>query len=160
MPWPEDSYTSIESIIQNIYRKMKRQLINLSLFAAAAVCACPAWAVPAKPGIHTITTADGSELHVQLVGDEFFHQYLTEDGIPIFERDGNFYFGDVDASGNVRVSDIKVTDAGLLQRGSQRICLKPRHECSGQEPEPTGSQGSAPRDAGADDSRSEHSVQG
>ncbi len=109
---PEDSYTSIGSIIQNIYRKMKRQLINLSLLAAAAICAAPAWAVPAKPGIHTITTADGSELRVQLVGDEFFHQYLTEDGIPIFERDGNFYFGDVDASGNVRVSDIKVTDAG------------------------------------------------
>lgn len=45
------------------------------------------FAKPAKQGVMTVSTADGGELCVRLVGDEYFHQYFTEDGYPLVERD-------------------------------------------------------------------------
>lgn len=38
-------------------------------------------AVPAKPGVwRTISLTDGTQVKVQLVGDEFMHYYQSEDG--------------------------------------------------------------------------------
>lgn len=40
-----------------------------------------AMAVPAKPGVwRTISLTDGTQVKVQLVGDEFMHYYQSEDG--------------------------------------------------------------------------------
>ena len=68
-----------------------------------------AYAVPAKPGLLTRTQPDGSEINVRLLGDEFHHYFLSEDGYYIVEDAGFFYYADVDASGRTVKSDIKVT---------------------------------------------------
>ena len=40
-----------------------------------------AMAVPAKPGVwRTISLTDGTQVKVQLVGDEFMHYYQSADG--------------------------------------------------------------------------------
>ena len=78
------------------------------LLAILASVAFYTQAKPAKPGIMTITTADGDTLSVRLVGDEFFHQYFTTDGFPIIEKNGNFFYCDYDAAGNVVDSNLKV----------------------------------------------------
>ncbi|MDE6393581.1 MAG: M6 family metalloprotease domain-containing protein [Muribaculaceae bacterium] len=98
---------------------MKSNLIHISLIAAAAVCGLQATAKPAKQGIFTVPTADGSELRVRLAGDEFFHQYFTEDGYPLIERGGLFYYGDYDAEGNVIDSGIKAGD--VSRRGQEAV---------------------------------------
>lgn len=90
---------------------MKSNLINISLMTAAVACGLQVTAKPAKQGVMTVPTADGTELRVRLAGDEFFHQYFTEDGYPLIERGGLFYYGDYDAEGNVIDSGIKAVDA-------------------------------------------------
>lgn len=92
---------------------MKSNLIHISLIAAAAVSGLQATAKPAKQGIMTVPAADGTELRVRLAGDEFFHQYFTEDGYPLIERGGLFYYGDYDADGNVIDSGIRAGDMSL-----------------------------------------------
>lgn len=67
-------------------------------------------AKPAYPGLMTRHTADGETITVRLVGDETFHQYFTEDGIPLIEKEGNFYYCDYDNSGNIIDSQIKATE--------------------------------------------------
>ena len=39
------------------------------------------WAVPAKRGVWcSLSLVDGTEVKAQLVGDEFLHYYVSEDG--------------------------------------------------------------------------------
>lgn len=78
-----------------------------------ATLAVGTFAKPAKPGLMDVTTADGATLKVRLVGDEFYHQYFTEDGYPLIEKDGNFYYCDFDASGNITDSGIKAQAVNL-----------------------------------------------
>lgn len=92
---------------------MRARNFHIGLLAVAASMALQVSAKPAKQGVFTLTVADGTEIRVRLAGDEFFHQYFTEDGYPIFGRDGYFYYGDYDSSGNAVVSDLKVTNAGV-----------------------------------------------
>lgn len=89
---------------------MKKFLI-FSLITIFALAQFGALAKPAKQGLRSVTMSDGSTINVRLVGDEFFHQYFTEDGIPLVEEDGIFYYCDYDSDGNRIVSDIKATAA-------------------------------------------------
>ena len=72
-----------------------------------------ATAVPAKPGTVTITQADGTTLQVRIVGDEWNHCYLTEDGYPLAEDNGTFRYVKSDADGKLLLSPMKASDAVL-----------------------------------------------
>ncbi len=51
-------------------------------------------AIPAKPGVwRTISLTDGTQVKVQLVGDEFMHYYQSADGTryQYDESTGNYY---------------------------------------------------------------------
>lgn len=73
---------------------MKAALAGLLLSVPAI-----AMAVPAKPGVMTMTQTDGTTVQVRLIGDEFAHQYFTPDGYLLVEEGGDFYYGTVDADG-------------------------------------------------------------
>lgn len=88
---------------------MRKHTIYLAGIAVALSTVTSVMAVPAKQGLMTVTTADGTELCVRLAGDEHFHQYFTEDGYPLAERQGNFFYCDITESGEVRESGIKAT---------------------------------------------------
>ncbi len=92
---------------------MNKHLLTTALVAAALCGAQALMAVPAKPGVMRVGTADGRELNVRLVGDEFFHQYFTEDGYPLMEKDGNFYYCDYNAAGELIASGIKAQDKSM-----------------------------------------------
>ncbi len=49
-------------------------------------------AIPAKKIWRTVTQSDGSQLKVLLVGDEHLHYFLTEDNVPLVQRNRNFYY--------------------------------------------------------------------
>ena len=50
-------------------------------------------AVPAKPGFLSYTQSDGTQITVQLMGDEFFHYFVTRDGLPVDQADnGDFHY--------------------------------------------------------------------
>lgn len=75
------------------------------LFTFAIVVAWTmAMAVPAKPGLNTVTMSDGTTLQVQVLGDEWNHSLATADGLTIaLGDDGAFYYV---VSGNI--SDVRV----------------------------------------------------
>lgn len=78
---------------------------------ALALCAASTlMAVPARKGLMTVTMPNGTELRVRLAGDEFFHQYFTEDGYPLTRHQGEFHYCDITASGDMIDSGIKATD--------------------------------------------------
>ncbi len=88
---------------------MKKYFLAASLLISLLATAPRAAAVPAKPGLMTVTASDGSELKVRLVGDEYFHYFTTEDGYLLTERDGRFFYADIDAAGEVASSGIAAT---------------------------------------------------
>lgn len=84
---------------------MKRSVTMMGLAMVAAV-GFQALAVPARPGLRSVMMPDGSVVKVRLVGDESFHQYFTEDGYPLVQQDGYFYYSDITADGDVVNSGI------------------------------------------------------
>ncbi len=83
------------------------------LSSAVALSAFVAMAVPAKPGLLTMEQADGPEIQVRLIGDEYSHYYLSEDGYLLAEENGNFYYADIDSDGEVVTSDLKAVSPAL-----------------------------------------------
>lgn len=86
---------------------------SVLLIAAMAFAKDTAFAVPAKPGLLTMTQSDGTEINVRLVGDEHAHYYLSEDGYLLINDNDTFYYGHTDAVGNIVCSDIVARPAAL-----------------------------------------------
>lgn len=132
---------------------MKKYIYQIGLLTFAAACGLQAVGKPARQGLMTVPTADGSQLKVRLAGDEFFHQYFTEDGYPLIEKDGSFYYCDYDANGDVVSSGIKagavsargaaarsflagVDKGSLEQRIQKRASRAPRRASAVSQPVP------------------------
>lgn len=79
---------------------------------ATAALSVSAWAVPAKQGLLTVETADGSTIKVRIVGDEWGHYYLSEDGYLLTRgADDFFYYSDYDSStGRLKPTAVRATD--------------------------------------------------
>lgn len=102
---------------------MKFAKICSSLFVAAAALCAPvvSMAVPAKPGLLTMKQADGSELTVRLVGDEFTHYYLSEDNYLLLNVNDKFYYGNTDANGKIVNTGIRANQ--LARRTPDELSL-------------------------------------
>lgn len=105
---------------------MKAALAGLLLSVPAI-----AMAVPAKPGVMTMTQTDGTTVQVRLIGDEFAHQYFTPDGYLLVEEGGDFYYGTVDADGIAsktayRASDTRTAEVSAFLAGIDREQAKGR----------------------------------
>lgn len=105
---------------------MKAALAGLLLSVPAI-----AMAVPAKPGVMTMTQTDGTTVQVRLIGDEFAHQYFTPDGYLLVEEGGDFYYGTVDADGIAsktayRASDTRTAEVSAFLAGIDREQAKER----------------------------------
>lgn len=62
---------------------MKKKIFLLNALLCMALSL---WAVPAKQGVwRSVSLVDGTEVRVQLVGDEFSHYYVSEDGTKYVE---------------------------------------------------------------------------
>lgn len=79
---------------------------------------------------------DGSYVSLSLFGDELMHYYLTEDSIPAFEKEGNFYYGEF-IEGELKISDVLVHNSGcrstrekiFVEKGKELLSfLKSNHK--------------------------------
>lgn len=91
----------------------KTSIIGALSAGIITLCSMDAMAVPARPGLFTVMQPDGTEISVRLVGDEYNHYYLSEDGYLLVNVDDTFYYGDVDTSGAVVRSEFMARDASL-----------------------------------------------
>lgn len=72
-------------------------------------CAIDAFAVPAKRIPVTVKQCDGTSITLHLIGDECFHYFITNDSIPVFEKNSSYYLGYVD-NGSLSVSNVVAHD--------------------------------------------------
>lgn len=87
-------------------------LKSILIGTACILCAGASQAVPAKPGVIDVTMPDGTTMAVRLVGDEYYHLCLTEDGYPLVEGDdGYYYYGEPAADGRMLSSGIRAANA-------------------------------------------------
>ena len=50
-----------------------------------ALMTMSAFAIPAMKGLRTVKQTDGTELQIQLIGDEYFSYHATADGVPVIK---------------------------------------------------------------------------
>ena len=81
------------------------------LYAAFALMFNMGYAVPSQRGVIAVPQADGTTINVQIVGDEHFHYYLSEDNYLLEEADGIFYFAVPDENGMPAASQYKAVDS-------------------------------------------------
>lgn len=85
---------------------MKKQ-IYLLLFLSAIVFNASGILTEGK--ILRVSQSDGSSVSISLVGDEWWHYYITTDSIPVFEKNGDFHYAYV-INGELTISDIIAHD--------------------------------------------------
>lgn len=96
-------------------------LSGVRMAALAAIMATPllAGAVPAKPGIVTLTTPDGRELRLEKRGGPFAHATFTDDGLLLSELpDGTYVYARVGDDGLPEPTDIRAC-AAEFRTGSE-----------------------------------------
>ena len=75
-----------------------------------ALCTFSSFAVPAHPGIITVTQPDGTQLRIKLIGDEFMHFTVTDRGELLYEEEDGYYsYATVNEDGNVVSTGINAT---------------------------------------------------
>lgn len=90
---------------------MKKGILPLFVFMVGMLVNPDMHAVPAKPGLITMKQADGTEIKVRIVGDEFHHYYLSEDGYLLVNKGETFFYGNIDSKGDVVSSQIAAMPA-------------------------------------------------
>lgn len=81
---------------------------KITFLAVAGMTCMGMMGVPAKRGLRTFHQADGTVITVNLVGDEHFHTFCTNDGLAVQRKaDGNFYYRMAD-----KVSDVIAHNPG------------------------------------------------
>lgn len=85
----------------------------VTLIAGLTMVFCiGAYSVPARPGLFEMKQPDGSSVTVSLHGDEYFHYYLTPDGLPLFpDEQGYLCYAVIDGSGQLSASSIRAHEA-------------------------------------------------
>lgn len=78
---------------------MRKRLIYTCVLTAL-VSAPLAMAVPAKPGLIEVEGPDGP-IKVRMAGDETFHLCFSEDGFPLVEKQGKYYYCDIAPDGRL-----------------------------------------------------------
>lgn len=103
------------------------------LFGVSLLCSVMMQAVPAKPGPISVTQPDGTEITINMIGDEYGHQCFSTDGYLLANIGGFFYYADLDDAGNVFSTGIRAAepskragDALRFLAGVDRLAVKAR----------------------------------
>lgn len=100
---------------------MKKQILSV-LLALALGAGITAEAVPAKRGLRDFRQADGTAIKAELAGDEYFHYYLSEDGLPLLaDEAGTLRYVRLDASGKPELSPMAATSKALRSAEATRF---------------------------------------
>lgn len=86
---------------------------------------CATMVIPAKPGFLTYTQSDGTQITVQLMGDEFFHYFITRDGLPVDQTDnGDFHYVTTSGVSSVMAHDPSarsVDELGFIAQNTNKL---------------------------------------
>ena len=110
----------------------------IKLFLTAISISIPSaavFALPAKPGVQTITQPDGSEIRIMKTGDETLRFTITEDGYLLTQdADGFYRLGSIDDDGVVVTTGMlpdKKLEAGTLLADINSRVIEERRNAAG-----------------------------
>lgn len=93
-----------------------------ALFSIMAVgLALTAVAIPAKPGWVKYTQPDGSQVEIQILGDEFGHVAYSNEGLVVIDVDGRLEYARFDANGIASPSGRLVSAKPLAVTESKQL---------------------------------------
>lgn len=79
-------------------------------------------AIPAHPRPVDVPQSDGSKLTVRLVGDEFYHRYMTDDGYTLLQRtNGDYVYAQLSADSRLVPTDVIAHNP--QSRGSSELLM-------------------------------------
>ena len=103
---------------------MRKKLLFALLIFLSVGLATDTFAVPARPGVVSLRQKDGSIIKARIHGDEFCHYITTVEGYNIVGgADGDWYFAELDKSGSLVSTGIRVVPTSRLD-AEQRPRLK------------------------------------
>ena len=107
------------------FSNMRKFLLLALLFFLSAGFLTDTFAVPARPGIVSLRQKDGSIIKARIHGDEFCHYVTTTEGYNIIGGgDGNWYFAELDKSGSLVSTGIKVVPTSRLSSSERALLIK------------------------------------
>lgn len=90
---------------------MTKKVLSLAIASGLAL-AITAAAGPAKRGLREIVQSDGTTVKAELAGDEHFHYYISEDGLPLVDTgDGILRYASAGRDGELVFSTMRASDA-------------------------------------------------
>lgn len=98
---------------------LRKHLLKCAMFLCALFTAITVSAIPAKPGLkRIITLANGTQVEARLVGDEFIHYWLADDGKAYLENSTTGRFETV-STATLKVQAEQKRMAANQQRGKR-----------------------------------------
>lgn len=85
---------------------MRKIVIRIAVAATLLLCAGSAFAVPAKRTKIAVRQSDGTELIVSQRGDEHFHYFVTDDGLPLIQTESGDFYHAIINKGSLAASDV------------------------------------------------------
>ena len=97
---------------------MKHILFSTTLLALLAGGIAEVAAVPAYPKPIEITQSDGSKISIRIIGDEFSHYTLSDEGYTLTGGpDGDYYYATLAADGTLAPTSVKARPVAAKASG-------------------------------------------
>ncbi|MDE6338789.1 MAG: M6 family metalloprotease domain-containing protein, partial [Muribaculaceae bacterium] len=106
--------------------KFNWMLRGVSIMLTAIFSTVSLYAVIAKPGIVNLRQADGTSLQARIIGEEYFHTYLTPEGYPLVYENGNYVYAFV-SDGNLVSTGVKAVNKDLRPENHLRLLSNIEH---------------------------------
>ena len=106
---------------------MKHILFSTTLLALLAGGIAEVAAVPAYPKPIEITQSDGSKITIRIIGDEFSHYTLSDEGYTLTGGpDGDYYYATLAADGTLAPTTVKARPVARLDARERAVVSKLR----------------------------------
>lgn len=79
------------------------------------------YAIPARPGVITVTQSDGTRLKIRIYGDEYYHYTISEEGYTLTSgSDGDYYYATLSPNGQLTSTGVKARPMGKLSNSERQ----------------------------------------
>ena len=79
------------------------------------------YAIPARPGVITVTQSDGTRLKIRIYGDEYYHYTISEEGYTLTSgSDGDYYYATLSPNGQLASTGVKARPMGKLSNSERQ----------------------------------------
>ncbi|MCM1291268.1 MAG: M6 family metalloprotease domain-containing protein [Prevotella sp.] len=104
----------MRSVLSTLRNSRTVQLGSIAIMLGAFALTSPdAYAKRASKAIMTVTQPDGTQLKIQKFGDEYSHYITTDDGIPLINVDGQYFYATLNDDNSVSASSLRAMPAEL-----------------------------------------------